>query len=58
MTQPKKIVKERAQDELMHALQTAFNDQTLDSLRPEMSRQFARIEKLLGYKPFSWTRGV
>lgn len=56
-----------AKDEIMFGIQTAFNtvndngsiseeekEQTLN----EMSFQMERIEKLFGYEPKSWTRGV
>ena len=51
-------IKHRSQDALMHALQTAFNDLTLEELSPVMSTEMARIEKLFGYEPYSWYRGV
>ena len=56
-TMTKKAIKERAQDELMCALQTAFNEHTLNELRGEMDHQMTRIEKLFGYDPGSWIRG-
>lgn len=60
-------VKREAQDQLMSALQVSFvvvasvqERSERDRLRllSEMDRQMARIEKLLGYEPGSWKRGV
>ncbi len=52
----KKQIKERAQDELMHAMQAAFNELTPNELRDEMDKQMERIEKLFGYEAGSWAR--
>lgn len=54
----KKETKQKAQDELMLALQTAFyNEDLTDEEREEMSKQMERIEKMFGYTPGSWLRG-
>jgi len=52
--------KEKAQDALMSAAQAAFeSDDAEDSaVFKAMDKEFARIEKLFGYSPGSWTRGV
>ena len=64
--------KHLVQDRLMTAMQIAFeNDSAWDDTdehgftlpineetRKEMDKQFARIEKLFGYKQGAWTRGV
>ncbi len=53
--------KQKAQDELMSAMQIAFarahDEGTSDDLAAEMSSQMARVEKLFGYDPGSWRRG-
>ena len=57
-------IKEEAIFELMCAMQTAFTER-LESMYPdnweeiqaEMSKQFARVEKLFGFVPYSWERG-
>lgn len=57
----KKDIKEEAQDELMSAMQVAFNNVSTETDREvvkEMDRQFKRVEKLFGYKMGSWNRGV
>lgn len=66
-------IKQMAQDELMAAMQTAFNmildtssgsckeDTTIEEremVMAEASKQMERIEKLFGYTPSSWNRGV
>ena len=58
-------IKQKAQDELMSAMQTAFvaylertwRQETSEDLVAEMSRQMARVEKLFGYELGSWQRG-
>ena len=64
----KASIKHYAQKELCSALQVAFHnvsEETSDysqadreAILDEMSKQFARIEKLFGYVPRSWHRGV
>lgn len=56
-------LKQTAQNELVSAMQVAFNsvtDSEEDSpaLVEEMNKQFERVEKLFGYVPGSWNRGV
>jgi len=57
---PKKEIKQQAQDALMSAAQAAFeSDAAEDSaVFKAMDKEFARIEKMFGYSPGSWTRGV
>lgn len=64
-----KYIKILAQDELMTAMQTAFDNMVplekadsenfvdIETLQNEMSKQMARIERLFGYNANSWTRG-
>tara|TARA_Y100000817_G_scaffold296253_1_gene271652 strand:- start:37 stop:243 length:207 start_codon:yes stop_codon:yes gene_type:complete len=54
----KKDIKEEAQDELMLAMQVAFNNVSNREVVKEMDRQFKRVEKLFGYNMGSWNRGV
>ncbi len=55
----RKETKIAAQMELIHGMQIAFSELGLtDELKIEMSKQMARVEKLLGYTPFSSSRGV
>ena len=54
----KKDIKEEAQDELMSAMQVAFNNVSNREVVKEMDRQFKRVEKLFGYNMGSWNRGV
>ena len=54
----KKDIKEAAQDELMLAMQVAFNNVSNREVVKEMDRQFKRVEKLFGYNMGSWNRGV
>ena len=49
--------KQTAQNELLSAMQVAFEPTVSDELRDEMSRQMARVETLFGYEPLSWQRG-
>ncbi len=61
----KKEIKEKAQGELLHGMQVAFSlideygvpENEVKALQTEMSRQMARVEKLFGFVPFSFTRG-
>ena len=58
-TRTKKQIKENAQNELTCAMQTAFCELLLSEAdKAEMSKQMARVEKLFGYNPYSFTRGV
>ena len=55
----RKQIKASAQNELLHGMQMAFSEPYLsDAIKIEMSHQMARVEKLLGYVPFSWVRGT
>jgi len=57
-------IKHTAQDTLMSAMQTAFagmaeeNPEDIEDIMEEMSKQFARVEKLFGYDTGSWSRGA
>ena len=52
-------IKHKAQDELLSAMQVAFNTLAVDSdLWVEADKQMERVEKLFGYVPGSWNRGV
>ena len=62
-------IKQNAQDELMHSIQSGFTrisesvpysycQSDAEAINTEMSRQMARAEKLFGFEPFSWHRGV
>lgn len=59
-------IKEEAQSRLMSAMQVAFDaleDSSLlprdkDNLREAMSGQMARVERIFGYAPGSWSRGA
>ena len=56
-----KELKEKAQDELMTGLQSAFDglpDDAPRELQLMMSDQMARVEKLFGYTPYSYGRGI
>jgi hypothetical protein len=54
--------RDRAQDQLMLALQTAFTAAAEQGEPPHvlarMEREFGRVEKLFGYEPGSWHRGT
>ena len=58
-------IKADAQDRLMLAIQGAFahayddrhSEAAGEEVIAEMSRQFARIERLFGYEAFTWQRG-
>jgi hypothetical protein len=56
--------KHKAQNDLMQAMQAAFNhipenysEEDAEILKEEASKQMARIEKMFGYEEYSWTRG-
>ena len=62
-------IKRKAQDEILQmAMQSMLatsernlddlNDKDMTLLTGEMDKQLERIEKLFGYVPGSWTRGV
>lgn len=60
-------IKHKAQDELLHGMQTAFarmaddislSGEELDLLRIEADKQMSRVEKMFGYEPGSFYRGV
>ena len=62
MMTTRKETKQQAQAELMSTMQIAFagipkNPAEAD-VTAEMSRQMERVEKLFGYEPGSWVRGV
>ena len=55
----KRELKEKAQDELIACMCVAFfhlSDSASDEFRTVMSDQFARVEKLFGYEPYSHVR--
>ena len=57
----KRELKEQAQDELIAGLRASFStlpDEAPQELRNAMSDQFARIERLFGYEPYSNGRGA
>lgn len=57
----KKELKEQAQDELIHGMQSMFDrlpDDAPRELRNMMSDQMARVEKMFGYDAYSNPRGV
>ena len=58
--------KQRAQEEILSMIGKAWasveNDPDMtererEQVLDQMSKQYARIEKLFGYEPFSWMRG-
>ena len=53
-------IKEQAQEYLMQAMQAAWNYAADAGAGAEVTvdRQMIRIEKLFGYEPGSWMRGV
>lgn len=52
-------LKQKAQDALMSAAQTAFGKDEVDQeLRDEMDQQLQRIERLFGYELGSWGRSA
>lgn len=54
----KNNIKQEAQDALLHGCATCFYKEDMtEAERDEASKQMARIEKLFGYKPYSWLRG-
>ena len=66
----KKALREEAQGDLLDGMQCAFarldddvqqgitSAQKAAALRDEMSKQMARVERLFGYIPYSFARGV
>lgn len=57
----KREMKEQAQDELIAGIRAAFStlpEDAPEDLRAVMSDQFARVEKLFGYEPYSNGRGA
>ena len=64
-------IKEKAHEELMTAMQVAFHsvgdyhdgsyiedEKERAIILKEMEKQFCRVEKLFGYIPGSWQRGI
>ena len=58
----KREIKEKAQDQLIFGLRSAFalagDDGVCQAVLDEMSKQFERVEKMFGYEPGSNPRGV
>lgn len=57
-------IKEMVQGQLLRAMQRAFDEiadtahEQKGEITNEASAQFARVEKLFGYEPYSFTRGT